>query len=88
MMVALIAGLAGRGSLAQQVLSTVTDPIVGGAALVGAIDLAVSFYGSNPPALPHISYHRVPVLSGQSSVEVAIAHLDNIAGATLARKPV
>jgi hypothetical protein len=88
MMVALIAGLAGRGSLAQQVLSIVTDPIVGGAALVDAIDLAVTFYGSNPPALSHISYHSVPVLSGQSSVGVAISHLDNIAGATLARTPV
>jgi hypothetical protein len=87
-MVAVIAGLAGRGSLAQQVLTMVTDPIMGGAALVEAIDLAVAFYGSNPPALPHISYHSVAVLSGQSAVEVAISHLNNIAGTTLARTPV
>jgi hypothetical protein len=48
-MVALIAGLAGQGSLAQQVLALVADPIVGGAALVEAIDLTVAFYGTNPP---------------------------------------
>ena len=35
-MVALIAGLTGKGSLAHQVLALVTDPIVGGAALVEA----------------------------------------------------
>jgi hypothetical protein len=85
---ALIAGLTGQGSLAQQVLALVTDPIVGGPALVEAIDLAVAFYGTNPPTLPHISYQSVPALSGQSSVEVAISHLNNIAGATLARTAV
>ena len=78
LMVALIAGLGGRGSVAHQVLAMVIDPIVGGTALVEAIDLAVSFYGSNPPALAHISY--------QSSVELAVSHLNNIAGATLAAK--
>lgn len=88
LMVALIAGLAGHGSLAQQVLAKVTDPIVGGAALAEAIDLAVTFYGSNPPTLPHISYQSIPVLSGRSAVEVAVSHLNNIAGATLARAPV
>ena len=87
-MVALIAGLTGQGSLAQQVLALVTDPIVGGAALVEAIDLAVAFYGTNPPTLPHVSYQSVPAHSGQSSVEVAISHLNNIAGATLARAAV
>jgi hypothetical protein len=76
LMVALIAGLGGRGSVAQQVLGMVIDPIVGGTALVEAIDLAVSFYGSNPPTLPHISY--------DGSVEVAVSHLNNIA--TLAAK--
>ena len=86
--VALIAGLTGQGSLAQQVLALVTDPIAGGAALVEAIDLAVAFYATNPPTLPHISYQSVPALSGQSSVEVAISHLNNIAGATLARTAV
>jgi hypothetical protein len=86
--VALIAGLTGQGSLAQQVLALVTDPIVGGPALFEAIDLAVAFYGTNPPTLPHISYQSVPALSGQSSVEVAISHLNNIAGATLARTAV
>jgi hypothetical protein len=86
--VALIAGLAGQGSLAQQVLALVTDPIVGGPALIEAIDLAIAFYGTNPPTLPHISYQSVPALSGQSSVEVAISHLNNIAGATLARMAV
>jgi hypothetical protein len=86
--VALIAGLAGQGSLAQQVLALVTDPIVGGPALIEAIDLAIAFYGTNPPTLPHISYQSVPALSGQSSVEVAISHLNNIAGATLARTAV
>jgi hypothetical protein len=88
LMVAVIAGLAGRGSLAQQVLATVVDPIVGGAALVEAIDLAVDFYGTNPPILAHISYQSVPALAGQSSVEIAISHLNNIAEATLARAPV
>ncbi|MGA9357577.1 MAG: hypothetical protein WBW75_06075 [Mycobacterium sp.] len=83
-MVALIAGLTGQGSLAQQVLGLVTDPIVGGAALVEAIDLAVAFYGTNPPTLPHISYQSLPALSGQNSVEVATSHLNHIAGATLA----
>jgi hypothetical protein len=86
--VALIAGLTGQGSLAQQVLALVTDPIVGGPALIEAIDLAIAFYGTNPPTLPHISYQSVPALSGQSSVEVAISHLNNIAGATLARTAV
>jgi hypothetical protein len=84
-MVALIAGLTGQGSLAQQVLALVRDPILGGASLVEAIDLAVAFYATNPPTLPHISYQSVPALSGQSSVEVAISHLNNIAGVTLAR---
>ncbi len=86
--VALIAGLIGRGTLAQEVLALVMAPIVGGAALVDAIDLAVGFYGTNPPALPHISYQTVPVLAEQSSVEVATSHLNNIAGATLARATV
>ena len=86
--VALIAGLTGQGSLAQQVLALVRDPIVGGPALIEAIDLAIAFYGTNPPTLPHISYQSVPALSGQSSVEVAISHLNNIAGVTLARTAV
>ena len=52
----LIAGLTGQGSLAQQVLALVTDPIVGGPALIEAINLAFAFYSTNPPALPHLSY--------------------------------
>lgn len=83
--VALIAGLTGQGSLAQQVLALVTDPIVGGPALIEAIDLAIAFYGTNPPTLPHISYQSFPAVPGQSSVEVAIGHLNNIAAGTLAR---
>jgi hypothetical protein len=83
--VALIAGLTGQGSLSQQVLALVTDPIVGGSALVEAIDLAIRFYATNPPTLPHISYQSVPAVPGQSSVEVAVGHLNHIAGATLAR---
>lgn len=86
--VALIAGLTGQGSLAQQVLAFVTDPIIGGTALAEAINLAVAFYSTNPPALPHLSYQSVPAIPGQSSVEVAIGHLNNIAGATLARTAV
>jgi hypothetical protein len=85
-MVALIAGLTGQGSLAHQVLGLVRDPIVGGPPLVGAIDLAVGFYGTNPPVLPHISYQSVSVLSGQNAVEVAVSHLNNIAGAPLAAR--
>jgi PE-PPE domain len=81
----LIAGLTGQGSLAQQVLALVTDPIVGGPALIEAIDLAVTFYGSNPPTFPHISYQIVDALPGQSSVAVAIGHLNQIAAATPAR---
>jgi hypothetical protein len=84
----LIAGLTGQGSLAQQVLAFVTDPIIGGIALGEAINLAVAFYSTNPPALPHLSYQSAPALPGQSSVEVAIGHLNNIAGATLARTAV
>jgi hypothetical protein len=80
----LIAGLTGQGSLAQQVLALVTDPIVGGPALVEAIDLAIAFYGTNPPTLPHVSYQSVPAVAGQSSVQVAIGHLNHIAAATLA----
>ncbi|SON62900.1 hypothetical protein MSIMFI_04430 [Mycobacterium simulans] len=83
--VALIAGLTGQGSLAQQVQDLVTDPIVGGPAIVEAIDLAVRFYGTNPPTLPHISYQSVPAVPGQSSIAVAIGHLNHIAGMTLAR---
>jgi hypothetical protein len=46
----------------------VTDPIVGGVALVEAINLAVASYGTNPPTLPHITYER-SALPGQSSVQ-------------------
>ena len=80
----LIAGLTGQGSLAQQVLALVTDPIVGGPALVEAIDLAIAFYGTNPPTLPHVSYQCVPAVAGQSSVQAAIGHLNHIAAANLA----
>ncbi|MUL67523.1 hypothetical protein BOO86_23825 [Mycobacterium sp. CBMA 234] len=82
---ALIAGLTGQGSLAQQVLAFVTDPIVGGPALVDAIDLAVAFYSTNPPTLPHITYDSVNALPNQSSVQVATSHLNQIAAATSAR---
>ncbi len=82
---ALIAGLTGQGSLAQQVLELVTDPIVGGPALVEAIDLAVAFYSTNPPTLPHITYEYVDALPNQSSVQVATNHLNQIAAATAAR---
>ena len=88
MIMNLIAGLTGQGSLAQQVLAFVTDPIVGGVALIEAINLAVAFYGTNPPTLPHITYQSVPALSGQSSVQVAIGHLNHLAAATLARTAV
>jgi hypothetical protein len=83
--VALIAGLIGQGSLAQQVLALVTDPIEGGIALAEAINLAVAFYATNPPELPHITYQSVPALPGQSSVAVAISHLNQIAATTGAR---
>jgi PE-PPE domain len=81
----LIAGLTGQGSLAQQVLALVTDPIVGGPALFEAINLAVAFYGTNPPTLPHLSYQSIDARPGQSSVAVAITHLNQIAAATPAR---
>ena len=83
--IALIAGLTGQGSLAQQVLAFVTDPIVGGPALIEAIDLAVAFYGTNPPTLAHISYDTIEALPGLTSVQVAVAHLNRIASATSAR---
>ena len=83
--VTLIAGLTGQGSLAQQVLAFVTDPIVGGVALVEAIDLAIAFYGTNPPTLPHIDYEIIDALPGQTSVQVATSHLNQIAAATSAR---
>lgn len=82
----LIAGLTGQGSLAQQVLALVTDPIVGGPALIEAINLAFAFYSTNPPALPHLSYQFVDARPGQSSVAVAITHLNQIAAATPARR--
>jgi hypothetical protein len=78
----LIAGLTGQGSLAQQVLAFVTDPIVGGPALVEAIDLAVTFYSTNPPTLAHLTYDSAPALPGQSSVAVAAEHLTHIATST------
>lgn len=81
----LIAGLTGQGSLAQQVVALITDPIVGGPALIEAIDLAVAFYGTNPPARAHVTYDVVDALPGQTSVQVAIGHLNNIAAATPAR---
>jgi hypothetical protein len=84
LIVNLIAGLTGQGSLAQQVLEFVTDPIVGGPALVEAIDLAIAFYATNPPTLPHITYQSAPALPGQSSVQVAIGHLNHLATANLA----
>ncbi|MDH6199059.1 hypothetical protein M2272_005726 [Mycobacterium frederiksbergense] len=82
---AVIAGLTGQGSLAQQVLALVTDPIVGGPALVEAINLAVAFYATNPPALAHNTYQIVDALPRRSSVAVAIDHLNTIATTTLAR---
>ena len=66
--VALVAGLSGQGSLAQQVLALVTDPIVGGPALVEAIDRAVAFYSTNPPTLPHITYEFAEVWPSGSMV--------------------
>lgn len=83
--IALVAGLTGQGSLAQQVLAFVTDPIVGGVALGEAIDLAVNFYATNPPTLPHIDYEIIDALPGQTSVQVATSHLNQIAAATSAR---
>jgi hypothetical protein len=52
------------------VLAFVTDPIVGGPALVEAIDIAVAFYSTNPPTLPHITFDSVDPLPNQSSVRV------------------
>jgi hypothetical protein len=85
---AVIAGLTGQGGLAQQVLKFVTDPIVGGQALVEAIDLAVAFYSTNPPALAHNTYQVVDALPRRSSVAVAIDHLTQLASATPARMAV
>jgi hypothetical protein len=81
----LIAGLTGQGSLAEQIAEFITDPVVGGPALIEAIDLAFAFYSTNPPALPHLSYQIVDALPGRSSVAVAIGHLNQIAAATPAR---
>ena len=61
---------------------------MGGVALIEAINLAVAFYGTNPSTLPHITYQSVPALSGRSSVQVAIGHLNHLAAATLARTAV
>ena len=66
-------------------LAFVTDPIVGGPALVEAIDRAVAFYATNPPTLPHITYEYVDALPHQSSVQVATNHLNQMAAATAAR---
>ncbi|WP_019972476.1 hypothetical protein [Mycobacterium sp. 141] len=85
---AVIAALTGQGGLAQQVLRLVTDPIVGGPALVEAIDLAIAFYATNPPALAHNSYQSVDALPRSSSVMVAIEHLTQLASATPARMAV
>ena len=82
--IALIAGLTGQGSLAQQVLALVTDPIVGGPALVEAIDRAAAFYGTNPSTLAHISYDSVNAVRGRTSVQVAADHLNAIAVRTSA----
>jgi hypothetical protein len=88
LIVNIIAGLTGQGSLGEQVRELITDPLVGGPALIEAINLAIAFYGTNPPAWAHNSYHIVSALPGQTSVEVAIGHLNRIAGATLARTAV
>ena len=82
---AVIAALTGQGGLAQQVLQLVTDPIVGGPALIEAIDRAVAFYATNPPTLAHITYEFVQALPGRSSVSVATAHLTQLAAAVPAR---
>ena len=62
-----------------------TDPIVGGPALIEAIDRAVAFYATNPPTLAHITYEFVQALPGRSSVSVATAHLTQLAAAVPAR---
>jgi hypothetical protein len=54
----------------------------GGTSPIAAINLAIAFYGTNPPALAHGTYHVVPALPGQSSVAVAIEHLNRIAART------
>ena len=84
-MVAVIAGLTGKGSLAQQVLQLVVDPIVGGPALIEAVDRAVTFYATNPPALAHNNYQFAEAVPGRSSVTVATDHLTRLAAATPAR---
>jgi hypothetical protein len=85
LIVNMLAALTGMGGLAQEILALITNPFVGGPALVEAINLTIAFAGTNPPAWPHISYHVAPALPGQSSVEVAVGHLNQIAAATPAR---
>lgn len=76
---AVIAGLTGIGGLAQQVVGLLTDPLTRGPALIEAIDLAVTFYATIPPALTHGTYHVVDALPGRTSVQVATDHLAMIA---------
>lgn len=80
-----LAALLGQGGLGQQVLGLLTHPLIGGPALVEAIIRTVAFVDTNPPMLPHISYHVVDALPGQTSVAVAVGHLNTIAAATAAQ---
>ncbi|MDI3313347.1 MAG: hypothetical protein QJR12_03385 [Mycobacterium sp.] len=81
----LIAGLTEPGGLLQQAVGLVTNPVVGGPALAEAITLAVRFYDTSPPGLAHLDYNTVDALPGQSSVAVAVNHVNNIAASTPAR---
>lgn len=80
----LIAGLTEQGGLLQQAVGLVTNPLVGGPALAEAITLAVRFYDTTPPGLPHLDYDTVDALPGQSSIAVAVNHLNTIASAASA----
>jgi hypothetical protein len=57
---ALIAGLTGQRSLAQQVLALVIDPIIGGVALAEAINLAVAFYSRPCRTLATRAFRHYP----------------------------
>jgi hypothetical protein len=81
----IIAGLVSQGGLAQQILALLTHPMVAGPALVEAVNIAIKFFDTNPPMLPHISYDVIDALPGRSSVAVAVNHLNSIAAATPAR---
>lgn len=81
------AALMGQGSLGQQVLKLLTNPLIEGTALVEAIATAIGFVACQPPTGPHITYEFSLVDDGtnRTHIQHAVDHLNQIAAAVPAR---